>query len=32
LPVSLAWLAGYTLLFLLIAIRAYRKEESRKFG
>jgi len=32
LPVSLAWLAGYTLLFLAIAIRAYRNEESRKFG
>jgi ABC-2 type transport system permease protein len=32
LPVSLAWLAGYTLLFLAIAIRAYRLEESRKFG
>ena len=32
LPVSLAWLAGYTLLFLAIAIRAYQREESRKFG
>jgi ABC-2 type transport system permease protein len=32
LPVSLAWLAGYTVLFLAIAIRAYRNEESRKFG
>jgi ABC-2 type transport system permease protein len=32
LPVSLAWLAGYTALFLLIALRAYRREESRKFG
>jgi ABC-2 type transport system permease protein len=29
---SLAWLAGYTLLFLLIAFRAYQREESRKFG
>jgi ABC-2 type transport system permease protein len=29
---SLAWLAGYTALFLLIAVRAYRREESRKFG
>ena len=27
-----AWLAGYTVLFLLIAFRAYRREESRKFG
>jgi ABC-2 type transport system permease protein len=32
LGVSLAWLAGYTALFLAIAIRAYRREESRKFG
>jgi ABC-2 type transport system permease protein len=32
LAVSLAWLAGYTALFLLIALRAYRREESRKFG
>jgi ABC-2 type transport system permease protein len=29
---SLAWLVGYTVLFLLIAFRAYRREESRKFG
>ncbi len=29
---SLAWLAGYTALFGLIALRAYRLEESRKFG
>jgi ABC-2 type transport system permease protein len=29
---SLAWLAGYTVLFLLIAMRAYQREESRKFG
>jgi ABC-2 type transport system permease protein len=29
---SCAWLAGYTVLFLLIALRAYRREESRKFG
>ncbi len=29
---SLAWLAGYTVLFLAIAMRAYRREESRKFG
>ena len=32
LPVALAWLAGYTLLFLAIAFRAYKREESRKFG
>jgi ABC-2 type transport system permease protein len=32
LPVSLAWLAGYTVVFLAIAFRAYRLEESRKFG
>src|SRR6185503_17678750 len=31
-PVALAWLAGYTALFLAIAFRAYRREESRKFG
>jgi ABC-2 type transport system permease protein len=30
--VSLAWLAGYTVLFMLIALRAYRREESRKFA
>ncbi len=29
---SLAWLAGYTVLFLAVAMRAYRREESRKFG
>ena len=29
---SLAWLAGYTVVFLAIAFRAYRREESRKFG
>jgi ABC-2 type transport system permease protein len=29
---SLAWLAGYTVLFMAIAVRAYRREESRKFG
>lgn len=29
---SLTWLAGYTVLFLLIAMRAYQREESRKFG
>jgi ABC-2 type transport system permease protein len=32
LPVSLAWLAAYTALFLLIAVHAYQREESRKFG
>jgi ABC-2 type transport system permease protein len=31
-PVALAWLAGYTVVFLAIAFRAYRREESRKFG
>jgi hypothetical protein len=30
--VSLAWLAAYTAIFLLIAVRAYQREESRKFG
>jgi ABC-2 type transport system permease protein len=30
--VSLAWLAGYTAFFLVIALRAYRREESRKFA
>src|SRR5262249_2116208 len=30
--VSLAWLAGYTALFLLLALRAYRREELRKFA
>lgn len=29
---SLGWLAGYTLVFLVMALRAYRREESRKFG
>lgn len=29
---SFAWLAGYTVVFLLIAFRAYQREESRKFG
>lgn len=29
---SLAWLAGYSALFLLIAVRAYRLEETRKFA
>ena len=29
---SLAWLAGYSVLFMAIAVRAYRREESRKFG
>ena len=29
---SLAWLAGYTIFFMAIALRAYRREESRKFG
>ena len=28
---SLVWLAGYTGLFMVIALRAYRREESRKF-
>jgi ABC-2 type transport system permease protein len=32
LAVSVTWLAGYTGLFLLIAFRAYQREESRKFG
>ena len=32
LAVSLAWLAGYTALFMVIALRAYRREESRKFA
>ena len=31
-PVALAWLAGYAAVFLAIAFRAYRREESRKFG
>ena len=29
---SLLWLAGYTALFLTLALRAYRREEERKFG
>ncbi len=29
---DLLWLAGYTLLFLAITLRAYRLEESRKFS
>ena len=32
LAVSLAWLAGYTVVFLAIAMRAYRREETRKFA
>lgn len=32
LGVSLAWLAGYVLFFFAIALKAYRREESRKFG
>ena len=32
LAVSLAWLAGYTVVFLAIAVRAYRREETRKFA
>jgi ABC-2 type transport system permease protein len=31
-PTAFAWLAGYTVLFLAIALRAYRRDESRKFG
>jgi ABC-2 type transport system permease protein len=30
--VSLLWLAGYTAFFIVIALRAYRREESRKFA
>jgi ABC-2 type transport system permease protein len=30
--VSAAWLAGYAVLFLAIAVRWYRVEEQRKFG
>ena len=30
--VSLLWLAGYAALFLTLALRAYRREEDRKFG
>ncbi len=29
---SLAWLAAYTVLFLALAVRAYRREEQRKFA
>ena len=29
---DLLWLAGYTIVFLAITLRAYRVEESRKFG
>jgi len=29
---SLAWLAGYTAVFLLITVRAYRREQSLKFS
>lgn len=29
---ALLWLAGYTAIFLAITLRAYRVEESRKFG
>ena len=32
LAVSLAWLAGYTVVFLAIAMRTYRREETRKFA
>ena len=28
---SLAWLAAYTVLFLALAVRAYRQEEQQKF-
>jgi ABC-2 type transport system permease protein len=31
LGVSLAWLAGYAVLFFALALRAYRGEERRKF-
>jgi ABC-2 type transport system permease protein len=30
--ISLAWLAGYSVLFLWLAIRAYRRETELKFG
>jgi ABC-2 type transport system permease protein len=30
--ISLAWLAGYSVLFLWLAIRAYRREAELKFG
>ena len=29
---SLAWLVAYTALFLVLAIKAYRREEQQKFG
>ena len=29
---SLAWLAGWTLLFFVIAFRGYRREEQKRFG
>jgi ABC-2 type transport system permease protein len=29
---SLVWLAAYTALFLVLAVRAYRREEQQKFG
>ena len=29
---SLAWLAAYTVLFLALAVRAYRREEQQKFA
>jgi ABC-2 type transport system permease protein len=29
---SLAWLAGYTALFMAVTIRAYRREQSLKFA
>jgi ABC-2 type transport system permease protein len=32
LATSLLWLAGYTALFLAIAVRAYRREEQLKFA
>jgi ABC-2 type transport system permease protein len=32
LSLSLAWLAGYGLLFFALALRAYRQEEQRKFS
>ena len=30
--ISVLWLAGYTAIFLTLALRAYRREEDRKFG
>ena len=29
---SAAWLAGYAVVFAIIAVRAYRVDETRKFG